>query len=213
MTYGLQAASDSGLFSRIHVSTDSEEIAGIAQEAGFPVDFLRDKSLADDYTGLVPVYRWVVERYRQQNVDFDAVCTLFPVCPLIDSSDFEASYSIFREHEGRLPLYTVTPYPVPVEWAYHRQDDGRLIPCDSTKFATRSQDLDTAYYECGPISWFSPQTLQALENGANEGFVSYVLPRSRALDVDNLEDWEFLETVYRGLHSAPASGGGRALRE
>src|SRR3546814_9129919 len=64
ISYALEAARASGLFDVIHVSTDSERIAAVADDLGFPVAFLRDPSMAGDHTPLMPVLRWVLERFR-----------------------------------------------------------------------------------------------------------------------------------------------------
>src|SRR3546814_4038089 len=54
ISYALEAARASGLFDVIHVSTDSERIAAVADDLGFPVAFLRDPSMAGDHTPLMP---------------------------------------------------------------------------------------------------------------------------------------------------------------
>ena len=51
IAYSIHAAKESGLFQRIIVSTDSEEIAEIAREYGAEVPFLRPAELADDHAG------------------------------------------------------------------------------------------------------------------------------------------------------------------
>ena len=50
IVYTIEAALNSALFSRVVVSTDSEEIAAVAKQFGAEVPFIRDASLADDYT-------------------------------------------------------------------------------------------------------------------------------------------------------------------
>src|ERR1700733_12884316 len=50
ISYTIAAARESGLFERVVVSTDSEEIAEIARQYGAEVPFLRDATLSDDLT-------------------------------------------------------------------------------------------------------------------------------------------------------------------
>lgn len=45
ISYAIKAALGSGIFDRVVVSTDDEDIAAIAKEYGAEVPFLRDKSL------------------------------------------------------------------------------------------------------------------------------------------------------------------------
>ena len=47
--YAVQAALESGCFAEVMVSTDDEEIARVAREAGASVPFLRSASTANDH--------------------------------------------------------------------------------------------------------------------------------------------------------------------
>ena len=42
ITYSLQTASESGIFDKIHVSTDSKKYQKLVNELGYKTDFLRD---------------------------------------------------------------------------------------------------------------------------------------------------------------------------
>ena len=50
LAWTVEAALASGVFDRVVVTTDSEDIARVAREAGAEVPFLRDATLADDHT-------------------------------------------------------------------------------------------------------------------------------------------------------------------
>src|ERR1041384_7656100 len=51
----IRTAQASGLFERVIVSTDDDEIAALAREAGAEVPFRRPAELADDHAPTVPV--------------------------------------------------------------------------------------------------------------------------------------------------------------
>ena len=51
LAYSIEAALETGLFDRVMVSTDDEEIAEVAQAHGAEIPFLRPGELADDHTG------------------------------------------------------------------------------------------------------------------------------------------------------------------
>ena len=50
ISYSIGAARESGVFDRIIVTTDSQEIAEIAKEYGAEVPFIRPPELSDDHT-------------------------------------------------------------------------------------------------------------------------------------------------------------------
>ncbi|NQT47410.1 MAG: acylneuraminate cytidylyltransferase family protein, partial [Chloroflexi bacterium] len=126
IAYALQAASRSGVFDKIHVSTESDEIRAVVEQLGYPIEFMRPRELADDATGLIPVLQWVLNRYREEGKVFEHVCCLMPVCPLIECEDIVKGYEKYLAHNGQHPLHSVAPFPVPVEWAYRRDDEGFL---------------------------------------------------------------------------------------
>jgi pseudaminic acid cytidylyltransferase len=196
IAYALEAVADSGMFDKIHVSTDSEEIRDVVEKLGFPVDFMRDSALADDYTGLVPVLRWVVEQYRIRGEYFEQICCVMPTAPLIRSKDFVEAFKIFNRHHAQHPLLVVARFPVPIEWAFRRGEGGLLTTISPESLVIRSQDLQHAYYECGPFTLFSPQHL-IVDNPLTGRVLSYMLPAEYAVDIDTPEDMAYAERLFR----------------
>ena len=196
IAYALEAAEESGLFDKIHVSTDSDEICRVVEMLGFPVEFMRPAELADDFTGLVPVLRWVHDQYRSRSEDFEQVCCIMPNAPLLQSRDLISAFNIFDGHDARYPLLVFARFPVPVEWAFRREENGLMTAISPDSCIKRSQDLEHAYYECGPFSIWRPDHL--VNNNPVKGKVlSYVLPPERAIDVDTPDDLAYAERLYR----------------
>src|SRR3989339_859276 len=71
IAYSIQAAKDAGLFDRIIVTTDSEEIAAVARQHGAETPFLRPAELADDHTPTAPVVAHVLERLQEDGQPAD----------------------------------------------------------------------------------------------------------------------------------------------
>jgi len=201
IAYALDAARKSGLFECIHVSTDSRNIAEKVVELGFDIDFMRPADLADDHTPIVPVLKYVVEQYRERGHFFDEVVLIMPCAPLIDSSDLIGASALMEQFESRKQVLAVSPYPVPVEWAFDRSDNGILSPLQPGKFSIRSQDLGDKYFDVGMFCFFPENKILMAEGaGDDEAFVGYEVPKSRSVDIDNEDDWLFAEVIYRGLH-------------
>ncbi len=198
IAYALEAASDSGIFDKIHVSTDSQEIAEVVDKLGFPVDFLRDASLADDYTGLVPVLRWVAGEYQRRGANYEYICCIMPNAPLLKSSDLVEAFKIFDQNLGVHPLLVYARYPVPIEWAFRRDEKGFMHADDPEKLLIRSQDLEHAYYECGPFNIWKREHLEQ-DNPLTGEVLSYLMPTERAIDIDTPEDLAYAERLYRLL--------------
>lgn len=200
IAYALEAADNSGLFDKIHVSTDSQEIADIVEGLGFFVDFMRDPNLADDFTGLVPVIRWVAEQYSARGEIYDDICCIMPTAPLLNSQDIINAYGVFKREKGRYPLLVFTKFPVPIEWAFYKDKDGLMVPSSPKSLLVRSQDISYAFYECGPFSIWRPDHLEN-ENPLVNKVLSYELPTERAVDIDTHEDLVYAEHLYNFLNN------------
>ena len=60
IVWSIEVAKQSRLIDRVIVSTDSEEIAAVARDAGAEVPFLRPSELAEDLTPDSPVFDHVL---------------------------------------------------------------------------------------------------------------------------------------------------------
>ena len=102
ISYPIRALKESGLFHTFHVSTDSSEIAELVSDLGLEVDFLRDSSLADDHTPIMPVLKWTLEQYRLREIYFEEVAAVMPCTPFIESSDYweNQAFSLIRAFKG-----------------------------------------------------------------------------------------------------------------
>ncbi len=196
IAYALEAAQESALFDKIHVSTDSDEICEVVEALGFPVEFKRAPELADDFTGLVPVLRWVVDQYLSRGAIYDQVCCIMPNAPLLQIQDLISAFKIFEGHQGSHPLLVFAKFPVPVEWAFRQDAEGLMSAISPESCLIRSQDLEGAYYECGPFHIWRQEHL-ARDNPLTGKVLSYVLPLERAVDIDSPEDLAYAERLYR----------------
>lgn len=198
ITHVLSAARDSGLFATIHVSTESVSIRDVAANAGFPPDFPRPDELADDHTPIMPVLRYAAEEYARRGRYFDEIWLLMACAPLIDAQELQKAAALFREAGAEQPLLAVSEYPAPIEWAFSRGATGALTPVQAGMFAIRSQDLEKRYFDAGSFAAFpAARVLESQGAGSDSGFIGYVLPKGTAIDIDDEQDWQLAEAIYR----------------
>src|SRR3546814_17444009 len=111
ISYALEAARASGLFDVIHVSTDSERIAAVADDLGFPVAFLRDPSMAGDHTPQMPVLRRVLERFRDSGREARDVRLMMPCAPLGEAGDLPGASDAYARAGGETPRLAGGAFP------------------------------------------------------------------------------------------------------
>ena len=198
IAYTLQAAQASGLFDIIHVSTDSSQIRDIVEQYGFSVDFLRPDHLADDLTPIMPVLKYAAETYAERGEIFDQVWLLMACAPLVKASDLKQAAQLFEKVGSRNSVIAVAEFPVPIEWAFSRNPDGKLIPIKPGMFATRSQDLEKKYFDAGVFAAFpAANVLDSEGAGTDSDFIGYIISKDKAIDIDDEVDWEFAEAMYQ----------------
>lgn len=200
ISYILDAARQSKLFDVVHVSTDSEEIHRVVSDLGFPPEFPRSKELADDFTPIMPVMKYVTEMYKNKGKTFDQIWLLMACAPMITAEDLLGMEKLFMSQQGKHPAIGVGAYASPIERGYRRDDQGRLAALDPEKFPIRTQDLPTAYFDAGAFSVFpSDRVLYSDGAGRNDDFLGYILPKHKAIDVDDEGDWKIAEAIYAGI--------------
>lgn len=194
----LDTARATGLFEVIHVSTDSDKIAQTVIALGYRPDFPRPPELAQDTTPIIPVVRHALEEYRRRGREFEQVCLLYACAPLVEAEDLRAAASMFDQLGGGKVVLSITPFAVPIEWAYSLGKDGAMTPVQPGMFNVRSQDLTTKYHDTGSFAFFPAARILNDVPHDDRDFHGFVLPRYKAVDIDDSDDWILAEILYRG---------------
>ena len=114
LAYAIEAAKNSDLFDEIMVSTDCEEIAKTAREYGASVPFMRSEKNASDFATTADVLFEVLDTYKEQGIEFENLCCIYPCVPFLTGVILQEAYTQFEGNEALVP---VCKYPVPIEWA------------------------------------------------------------------------------------------------
>tara|TARA_B100002019_G_C21268235_1_gene600634 strand:+ start:779 stop:1477 length:699 start_codon:yes stop_codon:yes gene_type:complete len=198
ISYPIKAIIESKLFDKIHVSTDDKKVVKVVDKLGVNVDFYRPKSLSDDFTTIIPVVKYVIDRYKKMNQTYNEVWVILPCSPLLKSSDLIRASILFNKKEISNSLMSVTEYPVPVEWAFKKDKKGNLKPMNEGAFKIRSQDLDKKYYDAGMFYIYSEKyILNADYNGSDNNIIPYVIDKGSAIDIDDYQDWIIAEKLFK----------------
>jgi pseudaminic acid cytidylyltransferase len=191
IAYAIEAAKQSGLFERIVVSTDDEDTTQIAKAYGAEIPFKRPAELANDYTATVPVIAHAIEACRNLGWKFDKVCCIYPGVPFIETEDLGASLALLDNSDVDY-CFPVTEYPSAVQRAIRKLDSGKMQPFYPEFETTRTQDLETAYYDAGQFYWGKDEAWLTNSKIHSNG-LGYLIPSWRVVDIDTLEDWDRAE--------------------
>lgn len=199
IAYSIEAARLTGLFDRIIVSTDSDQIAQVAKQHGAEVPFLRPAELADDFTATGTVIFHALQWLFDNNSPADYVCCLYATAPLIRPIDIIRGYELLRERKA-ISALSVTTFPYPIFRAVKLNNDGKLEMIWPEYRKSRSQDLPVTYHDAGQFYWAGAEQFMEEHTFLTEDAVPVILPRYIVQDIDTLEDWEMAEKMYRIHH-------------
>ena len=200
--YAIDLARSSGLFARIVVSTDSAEIAGIAENAGAEVPFERPAELANDHATTAAVLEHALEAIAARE-HYDYACCLYPATPFTTPDDLRAGLSLATT-SGAASVFAVTGFAAPIWRAMERQPDGSLTMVWPENRDTRSQDLPETFHDAGQFYWVPVAGLLDAPALLTEHSRGVVFERWRAHDIDTEEDWMRAEAIYKILKQGAA---------
>jgi N-acylneuraminate cytidylyltransferase len=202
IAHTIEAALGSGLFERVIVSTDSEEIAAAAESCGAEVPFRRSAALADDH---VPVSAATADALDRVDPDgrYQAVAQLMATCPLRTAGDVHASFSAFLAGGADSQL-SVTRFGWQNPWwAFRRSEDGVLQPLFPHQATARGQDLPPLFSATGAIWWARANVIRRARTYHVPGRTGWEIPWPRGVDIDTEEDWAMAAQLLASQAEVP----------
>lgn len=196
IAYSIKAAQESGLFDRIIVTTDDEEIANVARNYGAETPFIRPKELSDDHTATIPVIAHAIQTLQTNGDVIDAACCIYATAPFIRAEDIQSAYNTLITYHKQY-AFPVTTFPFPIQRGVKRDKEGNIKMFYPEHFATRSQDLEEAYHDVGQFYWGTAEGWLSNTPIFSDAATTIVLPRHLVQDIDTLEDWSRAELMYK----------------
>ena len=194
----IEAAGRSGLFGRIVVSTDSDEIAAIAEKFGAECPFRRPAELADDRTPTAPVVLHALQWLAEQGSPARTACCIYATAPFIQVADLQQGYRTIADKSCG-SCFSVTTFGFPIFRALKLTESGSVAMFWPEHELTRSQDLPEAYHDAGQFYWLNVARFMAEPKLYYRDSFPVILPRWRVQDIDTQEDWERAALMHRML--------------
>lgn len=206
ISYPLEAVRKSGVFNKIHVSTDSEMYVDVVKDLGFETDFLRAPELGENSVGIADVLRWVVGEYERRGETVTEVCSLMATAPLVEAEDLIRLREVYMLYGGTRPVLAVTSFPAPIEQSLKITDEGYMQAVYPDKFHLHSQNLMKAYQDAGSIFYIGRDQLMAGGVEAYSECYPLILAREKVIDIDEYEDLAVAEALYLGIQARHKRG-------
>ena len=197
ISYSIEVALKSGLFSKVIVSTDDDEIAKIAIKYGASVPFIRPKELSDDFTGTGAVVEHTIEFLLNKGERIGFVCTIYATAPFLQEKYLIEGFTKLKNSNAK-NAFSCTSMPFPIQRTFMITSDERCEMFWEENFMKRSQDLEEAFQDAGQFYWTN-LNIKSDEIMFGKDSIPIILPRYLVQDIDTLEDWTRAEFMYEAI--------------
>jgi CMP-N-acetylneuraminic acid synthetase len=198
MAYTIAAALESGLFSDVIVSTDSEKYAEIARYYGAEVPFLRPLELAGDISPDIEWLEYTLKRLKEEGRKYDCFSILRPTSPFRKPETIQRAWQAFLAEEGVDSLRAVEKcqqHPGKM-WVVRGKRMMPLLPLSPQQqpwHSSQYQSLPEVYVQTASleIAWtrvvFEERTI------AGTVLMPFLTEEYEGFDVNNTHDWNLAE--------------------
>jgi N-acylneuraminate cytidylyltransferase/CMP-N,N'-diacetyllegionaminic acid synthase len=192
-------AQEWGRCSDVVVSTDSDEIASIAEDFHAQVPFTRPPELASDEAGKLPVIQHALEWMESdRGMEYDYVVDIDATAPLRVPSDIEGCFQTVQQNEKTTNAYTVceadkNPYFNMVELdaegyvVLSKQLDDEVV---------RRQESPIVYAMNAAVYVYERDFLLETDSVHGERTRVSEMPPERSVDIDTERDLQFVEFMF-----------------
>ncbi len=200
IAHTIQAALKADKIDRVIVTTDDEDIARVAREAGAEVPFMRPAELASDTASAVDVYLHAAEFVANETgKPVEKFMVLLPTAPLRDENNINEAIEQF-EHDGATTLISFTEAECPVGWYHTMDEQGRIknagFGAKGSNVANRQTNA-TYYIPNGAIYILDYKLLKEQRTYYCDNTYAYIMSRADSIDIDYPIDFEIAELMMK----------------
>lgn len=196
ITHSIVLAKSAPSVSRVIVSTDSEEIASIAREAGAEVPFLRPAEYAGDTSKVVDAVAHLLLKLKAvEHYQPDYILLLQPTNPMRTIDDIERSVAMIQSSKAD-SLVSMCKVTEPLLLTKDVEDTLTFV--HGELFTSTNRQEVPQYYRLDGCMIFLVNTEKFLEQRSFYAgkLIGYEIEKWRAVDIDAPEDFVVGEMLF-----------------
>ncbi|WP_258359744.1 cytidylyltransferase domain-containing protein [Moorella sulfitireducens] len=199
IVYTIETARESGVFDYLLVSTDGEEIARIAREAGAEVPFIRPVELATDTARGSDVLAHAMVWCEENGRLYDWVMVLQPTSPLRAVEDILGACRLMLERDAQavVSVCEVDHHPW---WCNTLPEDLNMENFLRPEVLNLNrQELPVFYRLNGAIYLGEWEFCKKESSFYGPGTYAYIMPKERSVDIDREMDFVLADVLMRDM--------------
>jgi len=183
---------------RVIVSTDSEEIAVVAEQYGAEIPFMRPSHLAKDDSPEWLSWRHALEFIRDDEGAFpDAMVSVPVTAPLRQSVDIDRCLELFSKGDTDVVITVTDPHRNPYFNMVTMQSNGAIgLVIPPISGISRRQDAPEVFDMTTVAYVANPEFVMTNESAFAGRLKAVHIPIERSIDIDTLLDFEIAEFLF-----------------
>ena len=194
ISYTIEAALKSEIFSNIIVSTDSQIYAEIAKKNGAEIPFIRPEKLSTDESTTTEVILHAISEMEKRNGKYDYFMLLQPTSPLRTSGNIKQAYSLLKEKNANSVVSVCETDHSPL-WSNTLDESLSLDNFIDARKNTRRQELPTYYRLNGAIYLAKVSYYKEFNYLYKYNSYAYIMNKRESIDVDDIIDFKLAEVL------------------
>lgn len=195
----IEQAQQSKYIDEIFVSTDSQEIADVAETFGVSVPDLRPAELASDTATSASFVIYTIEKLKSEGKEFDYIILLEPTSPLRTAQDIDKVIELALSNPDSSGVVSLGEVHMEHPQIVKRIDqNGAIVPyVEQTTKITQRQQADKAYFPYG-VAYLTKTDHFLKTNqfyGANS--TPYIIERWQCYEIDDIYDFTAIEAILK----------------
>jgi len=201
IVHSIEQALDSKTITRVLVSTDDPEIAGVSTQYGAEVIWRPADISGDTASSEVALLHALAFLEQAEGYHPSLVVFLQATSPLRRPCDIDNAINKLII-DGADSLLSLTES---IEFIWSKSGDEFISTTFNYKDRRRRQELNPVYYENGSIYVFKPEILVKNKNRLGGKVSAYIMESWQRADIDDYESLEWCEWLYRKYLSDDSS--------
>lgn len=200
LAYAIAAALESGVFERVIVSTDSEDVAAVARHYGADVPFLRPAKFATDSSPDIEWLEFTLNELKGRGQSWDAFSLLRPTSPFRTAATIRRAWALFSSQQGVDSLRAVekcAQHPGKM-WILR---GGRMLPLlpfgpvEQPWHSTPYQALPEVYVQNASLEIAWTRVVSDERTIAGASMTPFLTEGYEGFDINDPRDWDLAETL------------------
>lgn len=192
VAWSIAAASSCSYVDKVIVSTNDEEIAGIARSWGANVPYLRSEELSSDSARSIDV---VIDMIHREVKEESYIVLLQPTSPLRTAEDIENAFKYMLSKRSKSLVSFVKCKSNPY-WMVTKEPGSTYARLMKSGKKFQRQLLPELYEYNGAIYINTSTNLLKERSFENSKTVLYAMPQHKSIDIDDSFDWFIAEQIY-----------------